>query len=169
MIKAICLILALLDSPMVCPVNLETKKFKTPIEEIELKQVLQETHLEVFGQPASKNKINMAWAQIAFENGRGKLLYNYNLGNIGAHATKSTVPYYRVADSRFRSFFSFKEGATIYWQTLKNRCPGSLLYFNLGDARNSSVQLKNCRYYTADLEAYFLSLNSLFSESSRNR
>lgn len=165
MIKTICIVLATLGATIECPDSLEMIKKKTPIQELELKTILQESHLQVFGKPGSINRINMAWAQIAFENGRGKLVYNHNLGNIGTHVRKSIKPYYKVADSRFISFLSFKEAATAYWQVLKNNCPGSLKSFDLGDPKSSSIMLKKCKYYTLDSETYFFSLNSLFSYS----
>lgn len=165
MIKTICIVLVALGSSVECPESLEMIKKKTPIQELELKKILQESHLQVFSKPASVNRINMAWAQIAFENGRGKLVYNHNLGNLGTHVRKSIKPYYKVADSRFIYFFSFEEAATAYWKVLKNKCPGSLKSFDLGDAKNSSIMLKKCKYYTADTESYYFSLNSLFLDS----
>lgn len=165
MIKALCIILGTLSPTKECAKNLEMKKNQTSIEVYALKKVLQESHIEVFGNKANLNKINMAWAQIALENGKGKFVYNYNLGNIGAHAIKNTRPFYRVADSKFRSFLSFKEGAKNYWTYLKNKCPGSLNYFNTGDVKSVVTILKKCNYYESDVDLYYLNMNSLFKES----
>jgi hypothetical protein len=165
MIKALCIIIGTLSPAKECAKNLEMKKNQTSIEVSELKEVLQESHIEVFGTKANVNKINMAWAQIALENGKGKLVYNYNLGNIGAHATKNTKPFYRVAGSKFISFLSFKQGAKTYWKVLKNRCPGSLSYFSSGDVKSAATMLKNCNYYESDLDSYYFSMNSLYKES----
>lgn len=165
MIKALCIILGTLSHSKECAKNLEMKKNQTSISASALKQVLQESHIEVFGEKANINRINMAWAQIALENGKGKLVYNYNLGNIGAHATKNTKLFYRVADSKFRSFLSFREGAKNYWKILKNRCPGSLRYFSFGDVKSAATMLKTCNYYESDLDLYYKNMNSLFKES----
>lgn len=167
MIKALCIIIGTFSPTKECAKNLEMNKLQTSIEVQELKDVLQEAHLDIFGKPASINRINMAWAQIAIENGKGKLVYNYNLGNIGAHATKNTKPFYRVAGSKFISFLSFKEGAKSYWKFFKNKCRGSLAYFDLGDTKNSARMLKNCNYYESDVDFYYLNMRSLFVEISK--
>ena len=120
MIKSLCIILGTFGPVEECSANFEIKKHQTPIQEEKLKEVLKETYLEVFDKPASKNTVNMAWSQIALENGKGKLVYNYNLGNIGAHVNHATRAYYKVASSRFRSFLSFHEGARNYWKVIKN-------------------------------------------------
>jgi hypothetical protein len=145
--------------------KLRVKKILTEISETDLKELLAKTHLEVFNKPASDKRIHMAWAQIAFENGRGKKVYNYNLGNIGGHPTTPVLPYYRVAGSRFRSFESFEEGAKFYWQHLKERCSGALPYFDLGDPYTASIALGKCGYYRSDVEHYLKNLSSLYFES----
>ncbi len=167
MIKSLCIILGTFGPAKECDKNLELKKTQTSIQVSSLKEVLRDTHVEVFGDSASVAKINMAWAHIAIENGRGKLVYNYNLGNIGTHATKATVPFYKVAGSRFRSFLSFKEGARTYWKLLKNKCRIALFYFNAGDAKSAAFSLKNCGYYVSDAQEYYMGMQSLFVETSK--
>lgn len=147
------------------PKKLKVKKNKTIIEEEELKQVLRESHVDIFKKPASENKIHMAWAQIAFENGRGKKVYNYNLGNVGGNPEKPIRHYYMVAGYRFRSFQNFKDGARCYWQILKERCSGSLKFFEAGDPYTASLYLRRCGYYRADVEHYSKNLSALFFES----
>ena len=145
--------------------KLKVKKVKTVIEEEELKQVLRESHIDIFNKPANENKIHMAWAQIAFENGRGKKVYNYNLGNVGGNPEKPIRHYYMVAGYRFRSFQNFKDGARCYWQILKERCSGSLKFFDAGDPYTASLYLRRCGYYRADVGHYSKNLSALFFES----
>jgi hypothetical protein len=147
------------------PKKLKVSKVKTNISEQDLLAVLRESHTEVFGRPPNKARIHMAWAQIAFENGRGKKVYNHNLGNIGGNPIKPVKSYYMVSGYRFRSFKNFNDGAKYYWKIIKNRCPSSLAYFDAGDPHMASVALKRCGYYRADLEHYSKNLSSLFFES----
>lgn len=142
--------------------KLKVKKVKTIISDEELKQVLDEAHMDVFHEQASESRINMAWAQISFENGRGKQVYNYNLGNVGPNPIKPKRPYYVVAGYKFRSFKSFKDGARCYWITLKERCSGSLKFFDAADPFTASLSLQRCGYYRADLDHYSKNLSSLF-------
>lgn len=147
------------------PKKLKVKKIKTTIEEDALKQVLRESHVDIFNKPASEYRIHMAWAQIAFENGRGKKVYNYNLGNVGGNPEKPIRHYYMVAGYRFRSFQNFKDGARCYWQILKERCSGSLKFFDAGDPYTASLYLRRCGYYRADIDHYSKNLSGLFFES----
>ena len=167
MIKIICMVLLAFTTSNKCSKSLETKKYLTPISEIDLKSVLYETHIEVFNTKPSIHKVNMAWAQIAIENGRGNLVYNYNLGNIGIRGSKARKPFYQVAGRGFQAFASFKDGAKTYWSLLKNKCKGSLHYFNLGDVKSSALTLKRCNYYELDVDSYYKSMNSLFIQTSK--
>lgn len=143
----------------------KVKKIITPISEEELKFILSETHIKVFNKPAPDKRIHMAWAQIAIENGRGKKVYNHNLGNIGTDPINPKGSYYKVAGSKFRSFTSFEDGAIHYWQHLKKRCSSSLRYFDLGDPYTASLALNKCGYYRSDIKFYQKNLSSLYFES----
>lgn len=147
------------------PKKLKVPKVETQISERDLLIILRESHIEIFKKQANKARIHMAWAQIAFENGRGKKVYNHNLGNIGSHPIKPVKSYYMVSGSRFRSFKSFHDGAKYYWKIIKDRCSSSLAYFDSGDPHMASVALRRCGYYRADLEHYSKNLSSLFFES----
>lgn len=167
MLKALCIIIGTFGPAKECQKNLELDKHLTSISASTLKEVLKQSHIQLFGVPASINRINMAWAQIALENGRGRFVYNYNLGNIGTHATKYIRPFYKVATSRFRSFLSFKEGAKAYWQLLYNNCPITLKVFDTGDVKASAISLKRCNYYEADLDFYYHNMRSLFVQANK--
>lgn len=167
MIKAICLILGTFGSAKECSKHLELDKLQTSVSEIELKNVLKDTHYSIFHNFPSENRINMAWAQIAIENGRGKYVYNYNLGNIGTYANKYSKPFYKVAGSRFRAFFSIKEGAKAYWSYLKEKCKIALFQFDTGNVKESASSLKRCNYYKSDLDTYYVSMQSLFVHANK--
>ena len=164
MIKALCLIISMYTPAPECGRHLEYSKKNTHISQDELVEVLEESYYDTFKSKPNHNTINMAWAQIAFENGRGEKVYNFNLGNIGANPLRPIRPYYKIAGSRFRSFPSFKDGARCYWTTLKERCSGALKHFAAGDPYSASLALQRCGYYRAEFDHYYLNLKSLYYE-----
>ena len=101
----------------------------------------------------------MSWAHVALENGQGKYIYNYNLGNIGVGKLQ---PYYKVAGSKFRAFSSFEEGGKAYWTHLKNKCQAALSNFDWADISKVIIHLKKCGYYEVSSEHYQKLMNSLF-------
>lgn len=138
--------------------SLHHEKQSTPIGDQELMQVLQEAHVQVFGRRASRARLAMAWGQIALENGRGKAVFNHNLGNIGPFRGR---PYYKLGPSRFRSFGGFPEAARVYWELLRDRCSAAMHSFDAMDAEYTARMLRRCGYHGADVEAYARGLNSL--------
>jgi len=139
--------------------NFHQAKKETPLERQEIVVALIDSHQEVFDAVAKENRIAMAWAQIALENGHGKKVYNYNLGNIGA-STKE--PYYILGGSRFKSLPSANDGAVFYWKTLKKMCPGVLNVFDQGNAKHAANKLYNCGYFRSDPDDYGDKLKSLY-------
>lgn len=162
-IKVLCIISSLFYPSKFCSNLLEVKKETTEINEQELKLILKNSHIEVFGLEPNLNRLNAATAQIFFENGAGKKIFNHNLGNIGGNPIKPQRPYYKISGARFRAFSSFNEGARCYWITLKNMCPIVLKYFDYGDIYGSSISLQKCGYYKADFNHYYLNFNSIYS------
>lgn len=147
------------------PKKLKVSKIKTEISEAELKLILKESHADIFGFQPSQARLHMAWAQIAFENGRGKKVFNHNLGNIGSNPIKPIKHYYVISGHRFRSFENFHDGAKSYWKHLKNRCSAALNSFDSGDPKMVSYLLQRCGYYRADFNHYSQNLSSLYFES----
>lgn len=166
MIKSICLILSMFSQIEECKSYSELPKYNTTVSNIELINNLYTSHMKVFNYPCNSNRVNMAWAQIAFENGRGSHIYNYNLGNIGLPNKFGMRPHYLVSGSRFLSFSSLQAGSIAYWETLKNMCSNALPYFDSGDAMGASQELKKCGYYRADLDFYSRNLKFLFWEQN---
>ncbi len=151
-------------TPSECDNMLRVKKVNTQIEQKELFDVLREAHISVLGTVPCDNRVTMAWAQVAFENGRGKKVFNYNLGNTGSHPTSPKRPFYRVSGHRFRAHSNFQEGAEHYWKTILEMCSGALPAFDAGDPSQASQALRRCGYYRAPVEHYTVNLSSLFFE-----
>lgn len=157
MVFALTFMLALLTNPLMVPHAVVPKQM-TPITEIELVEVLQEAHIEVFGAPAAKARLSVAWAQVALENGRGRTTYNYNLGNIGPYRG---FPYYKQGLSKFRAFPDFQAAARVYWELLRDRCSAALRSFEAMNAPYTALLLRRCGYHRSEIERYASGLGSL--------
>lgn len=134
-------------------------KIQTPLSPIQLAETLKKTHYSVFGTYPNKSRLAMAWAQIALENGRGNNVYNHNLGNIGSGKKE---PHYKIVGVKFKSFSSFGEGGSAYWQLLQNRCPYALRSFNWGDTNATAKYLRSCGYYRANVQIYQNGMRNLY-------
>jgi hypothetical protein len=100
----------------------------------------------------------MAWAQVAFENGAGRNVYNYNLGNV---VPVKDQPYYYADRHKYRAFVSFVESGKTYWRVIK-RCTAALRAFDLGAPWAATVHLKRCGYFEADLDIYVKAMVPLY-------
>ena len=67
----------------------------TPMTRTELLGALREGHVKAFGRLPSRERMAMAWGQVAFENGQGRWTYNHNLGNVGTTASNQPAYYNR--------------------------------------------------------------------------
>jgi len=152
--------------PLLTPINAHVKHevVETPLTEIQLMRVLKDSHIIVFGNEPSDHRLTMAWAQVAFENGRGALTVNHNIGNtwMGPDA-----PYYVVGgNQKYRSFATFEEGAKAYWITIKS-CGPATRAFEWGSAKVAAEALKACNYYDADIDAYAAAMGSLYYNAKK--
>lgn len=145
--------------------NGETPRIATPLSEEQLMLELQESYLLVFNTPPTKQELKIAWAQISFENGRGKKIFNNNFGNIGAGRKDS---HYKLGPALFRSNISPRDGAKKYWQHLQKKCPNTLKAFKSGNASIVSRGLKSCGYYKTSIEHYSMNLASLASTAQKH-
>ena len=138
-------------------------KIVTPLSEVELMNVISDSHEDVFGFEPSNERLSMAWAMVAFENGRGKHMWNHNVGNIGPGRDHD----YYVHSNRttYRSFQNFLDGGVAYWKTIK-RCSAVLKYFDIGASKEVALQLKRCNYFGADVEIYIAGISSLYWEAT---
>lgn len=138
---------------------------RTPLTERELLEVLEQAHVETFHVRASPARLAMAWAQVAFENGRGRAVFNHNIGN--TVPTLSRHAYY-CTNGRgcYRSFARFADSAGIYWLTLAG-CPAALVAFDYALAREAAGELLACHYYDGDPAAYGAAMRSLFRDAEK--
>lgn len=151
--------------PLPAAVPLLQAAERTPIEPSELLKVLRRAHVEVFGAEPSTNRLAVAWAQIAFENGRGKEVFNFNLGNIGPGAKHRRI---LLRDGGYyRAFTSFDEAALTYWTHLKEHCPTALLGFSSLNALYISERLRACGYHRTDVTRYGQGISGLIYAALR--
>lgn len=143
--------------------NLKRPRINTPVSEKELIVALENSHKKVFGYYPSKYRLFAAWAQTSLETGKGKLVYNRNIANIGAAKNQT---YYVVSTHRYRHFLSIEESATVYWNILR-KCSQALNSFDNGDMLKAAISLKRCRYFDADEKIYGRIMSSLFNEAYR--
>jgi predicted restriction endonuclease len=134
---------------------------QTPMTRVELLGALREGHLITFGKLPSKNRLAMAWGQVAFENGHGLLTFNHNLGNVAT--TKVDQPnYYNRGDGHwYRHHETFVDGAAAYWEVIK-RCTAALARFDSGNPSEAARYLKRCGYFEADLDQYTKGFSNLY-------
>jgi hypothetical protein len=158
MVLVLTFLFSMFTEPALPAMRLQQAKEKTPISELELTSVLQEAHMEVFGKPASKSRLSVAWAQIAFENARGTAVFNHNLGNVGPGRLH---PYYKQGPARFRSFKTFQEGARVYWEHLRDKCSAAMASFDAMNAQNTAYLLRRCGYHRTEIDLYARGLNGL--------
>ena len=140
------------------------RKVATPLSQEQLVLVLEASHIRVFGVPPKATKLAMGWAQVSLENGRGKFVYNNNIGNIGP--VRKSQDYYNHLGSRgypYRSFKTLEDGADAYWKVVK-KCQVAVQAFDSGDPWQAAKALKSCNYYKAPLEDYNKNLSSLYHE-----
>lgn len=139
------------------------QKQLTPLTTSQLVRTLRDAHVNVFGYEPSPNRLAMAWAHVGFENGRGKLIWNYNIGNVGP--SREEHYYYRHSQyTSYRAFDGFLDGAIVYWRVVR-RCSTALKHFNNGSPRDAAIGLKQCGYYGVEVEHYAKELSSLYEHA----
>ena len=143
------------------PKRVHVPTVRTPMTRTELLGALREGHLRVFGKLPSNNRLAMAWGQVAFENGHGKLVYNHNLGNVGASAPDQPTYFNKGDHHWYRNHDTFVDGAVGYWEVIQ-RCQPALARFDWGNPHEAAVWLKRCNYFEADLAVYDKGFSSLF-------
>lgn len=138
---------------------------RTPLTELELLKVLDRAHVETFHTRASPARLAMAWAHVAFENGRGRAIFNRNIGNTVPTTSRHA---YFCTNGRgcYRSFARFEDSSAIYWLTLVG-CPAALVHFDNARAREAADALLACHYYDGDPEIYGAAMRSLFRDAQK--
>lgn len=149
--------------PMNLDPNLRVKKAATPVSSKVLLQVLCESHTRLHGDPPEDNRLALSWAQVALENNRGKKVWNNNLGNQGPFRMNQEYYHHLRRGWPYRSFRSLHDSGISYWILLQ-RCSAALRAFDDGDPLRAAQSLKNCNYFSSDVDGYATSLRSLYYE-----
>lgn len=139
--------------------SLERPKVSTPLSPTRLLNVLRQAHVELRGEQPSRSRLAMAWAQVALENAQGKVMWNYNVGNVTPG--KNGMWYRHSPKARYRSFDNFVDGAKVYWRVVM-WCKAAFKMFDAGQPIIAATNLKKCGYFEADLEPYTKGLSSLY-------
>jgi hypothetical protein len=155
----------------------EVPRVRTPLSEVDLADVLQAGHVAALGSEPSKERLGVAWAQMALEHGRGKYVYCNNIGNITAGGWSG--PYYVIRvqervnkatnewkwmDLKFRVHRTPEDGAADFWRLLAGRYASALPLFDAGDAVGAAMRLGALNYYTAHEEQYARGMAGLYRE-----
>jgi len=146
--------------------DFKDKKVLTQLSQFEIAEVLCKSHTELYGKAPSKNRLALAWSQIALENNRGKNIWNYNLGNQGPFRMDQTYYHHKMHGWPYRSFEDFNSSAKSYWRVIEN-CKMASIAFDKGDPIWASRALKGCNYYSSDQKEYSKVLSSLYYEARK--
>ncbi len=167
------------------PTATEVPRRATPVGEIELAELLIETHKTVFGEPPTLARIGVAWAHLALEHQRGAGVDNNNFGNIsvgseytGAYFArdlgerqrknaKAALGEWKTVNIRFAAFPDKRAGLYAYWRLLDKNYGSALKLFDVGNAHNAGRKLAELGYATAYPEPYSVSMSDLQGEFRR--
>jgi len=164
----------------------EVPRTPTPLSEIELAEVLRDGHRLAFGDDPSDLRLAAAWAHLAYEHGRGRLLECNNFGNLsvrqeqaGAYFVRPklkerrrrdmTQPFGRWGwlDIRFYAFPTPVLGARAYWRHLADHYGKALAYFSAGAPKEAAHNLAIHGWATAPPERYEHAIADLYGEYMR--
>jgi hypothetical protein len=140
------------------PATMRERRINTPLGYLETAAVLRDAHTEVFGAPPSMRRLAVAWAQVRLEGGAS---FNRNFGSVGLPDRVQDRPYVIVSGARFASLPTFRDGAALYWRTLRDGYPLTLRSFDAGDAYASGLALGHSGYHRSDIETYARLMRSL--------
>lgn len=167
------------------PTATEVPRRPTPVGEIELAELLIETHKTSFGEPPTLARIGVAWAHLALEHQRGAGVENNNFGNISVGSeyvgpyysrdlgerqrknAKSALGEWKTVNIRFAAFPDKRAGLSAYWRLLDKNYGSALKLFDVGNAHNAGRKLAELGYATAYPEPYSVSMSDLQGEFRR--
>lgn len=136
------------------------QRVATPSTEAEIVSAIKQAWTKVFGNKATVGQVGKTWAQIAVETGRGKSMFNYNVGNI-TWTPNHNGDYYITTDSmtvnnnpanrrwykaKMRAYSNLYEGVADYLTLLKNRGPVASA-LESGTVKDFSYALASVHYY----------------------
>lgn len=152
------------------------EKVATPLSEEGLRNALARGHELHFGAPPSTERLACAWAHVAHDNGRGRAVWCWNLGNITAFGGWSGSYYvirvqervqkdpdvWKEVDMRFRAHATAEDGARDYWAVMTRSYGEVLELFDQGKPYDAAIRLGSKGFYTAHAEPYARGVESLY-------
>lgn len=154
----------------------EVTRQLTPLDDPGIVKALCAGHTLALGTEPSRNRLAVAWAQIALENAHGKALWCNNFGNITAFGrwpgdyyvivTRERIAQdpdvWKTVTMKFRSYASPEQGAEDYWRLLLGQYPSVLPFFDLGSPGGAAHELARLHYFTADADQYAKTMTELY-------
>ena len=154
---------------------------QTILSEIEFAKILAKGYKIVYGTDPSLELLGGAWAQAILESGRNPVrLPNNNVGNLkatpdwkktGNYFTKDTVEFnsagklYQMPEAEWRAYDTPEEGAAGYWRVIgSKRYSSALKWMAAGDAKSAAIVFGIAGYYTANINEYSNSVDSIYKE-----
>ncbi len=148
------------------PPSLIVSAERTPIAVDALRGVLLEGHRRALGREPSRCRLAMGLALVRYENGWGRQVFWFNLGNVGP--TRGQVRFLLRDGGYYARFASAEEGAAALWSRLAAWCPGALQYFDAALPLEAGMGLRRCGYHRTDAR-YGLALKALFGQALSGR
>lgn len=156
----------------------EVPRVRTPISPEDLVDVLARGHHAALGEPPGEPRLRMAWAQVMLENGRGRDIICFNIGNITAgpawpgpfyvehvrERVQRDPDVWRDLDLRFRARRDHVDGAADYWRRIAGEYASALPLFDSGDVDGAVTELSRLRYFTALVAPYERGVNLIARE-----
>lgn len=152
---------------------------KTIVTEHDIITAIKQSYHSLFNSEISIYTLAILCAQIFLECGRGKICFNYNLGNI--KQTKEHVwTMYRCSEiingkekyfdpphpqTHFNAYDSLPQAALEHLKFLNtDRYRLALNAANIGDLEEYVIELKKAGYFTASLAKYLKPMLSIYKE-----
>lgn len=155
-------------------------RVRTRMTEREIAVALDLGHVGAFNVSASQMRLSVAWALVCQETARGTSLFNFNIGNVDATQDWPGDRFSLTADeghgaskrpmTKFlRSYQGAYAGAVGWWRVMADRYSGAFPFFDAGDGDGAARKLKECKYFTGDVEAYARALRLMSVEYMSRR
>lgn len=155
----------------------------TPLDRSGMRAALALGFANAFFCDPSPQALAMALAQCCLEHANGHALWGWDFGNIAAtpdwkgdtaslHQREILHGAETYVDKPMRVYESAEAGAEGYWKLLSAprfqfNSKQVLLYFDMGDARSSTVALSIGRWFTATPASYLDAMAPLYRECLR--
>ncbi len=122
-----------------------------------LRDVMALAHFDVFGYRASRSRLALGVAQVAFEGANRSVAFA--LGGIDSGPDR---PFTSWLNCRLAAFDSHREAARHYWSFVARRCGSALAAFDAGSPEAAGLAFGRCGYHRMDPAEYGRHLRSLY-------